>query len=314
MRRGIRNPRGTLWAMWVAGVALLCPSALFASGKAGTNGAPFLQIAAGARAAALGGAYTALADDAASLMWNPAGLARVRRAELAATHTQWLQNADHDFLAGAIPTRWGTLGVGAVTLSVPDIPKRLTDTDAADGSFESRDAAYSIGYGRTVGTRWSLGLSAQYIRRALDGTSAAAPAASLGAQWKTPFSFLTLGASLRNIGGDITFNEEGDPLPMTTSVGAAARFLKDRLALALDARSVRDQDPSFGLGMEYAPRLFKDGTGALRAGYDSAAGTAGGTGLTLGAGLGFSRWGLDVSWAPYGALGDSLRYGFRFSF
>jgi hypothetical protein len=299
----------------VAGLALFGPSALFASGKAGTNGAPFLQIAAGARAAAMGGAYTALADDASSLMWNPAGLAHVRRAELTATHTQWLQNADHNFLAGAVPTRRGTLAVGAVTLSVPDIPQRLTDTDAADGSFESRDAAYSVGYGRTVGTRWSLGLSAHYIRRTLAGASAAAPAASLGAQWETPFSFLTLGASLRNIGGDITFNEEGDPLPMSVSVGAAARFLKDRLALALDARSVRDQDPSFGLGFEYAPPLFKDGTGALRAGYDSTgAGTAGGTGLTLGAGLGFSRWGLDISWAPYGALGDSLRYGFRFSF
>ncbi|MBL0058815.1 MAG: PorV/PorQ family protein [Elusimicrobia bacterium] len=266
MKRECRSPGGNLWATLVAGFALFGPSSLFAGGKAGTNGAPFLQIAAGARAAALGGAYTALADDASSLMWNPAGLARVQRGELAATHTQWLQNADHDFLAGAIPTRWGTLAVGAVTLSVPDIPKRLTDTDAADGTFDSRDAAYSLGYGRTVGTHWALGLSAQYIRRTLDGSSAAAPAASLGAQWKTPFSFLTLGASLRNIGGDITFNEEGDPLPMTASVGAAARFLKDRLALALDARSVRDQDASFGLGCEYAPRLFKDGTGALSVG------------------------------------------------
>ena len=40
----------------------------------GTTAAPFLEIGAGARAVAMGGAFTAIADDPMSLYWNPAAL------------------------------------------------------------------------------------------------------------------------------------------------------------------------------------------------------------------------------------------------
>jgi hypothetical protein len=74
-------------------------------------------MGAGARAAALGDAYTAVADDAYATVWNPAGFARLPRPEMAATHTQWIQSGRHDVLVGAYPTSVGTFGVSAVTLS-----------------------------------------------------------------------------------------------------------------------------------------------------------------------------------------------------
>ena len=39
--------------------------------KTGTTAAQFLKIGIGARALALGGAYSAIADDASALYWNP---------------------------------------------------------------------------------------------------------------------------------------------------------------------------------------------------------------------------------------------------
>ncbi len=41
----------------------------------GTASAEFLLLGAGARGAALGGAYSAIADDIEAMYWNPGGLA-----------------------------------------------------------------------------------------------------------------------------------------------------------------------------------------------------------------------------------------------
>ncbi|MFA6435429.1 MAG: hypothetical protein WCW52_12120, partial [Elusimicrobiales bacterium] len=44
----------------------------FNSSAVGTTGGSFLSFGAGARAIAMGGAYTAAADDASAAFWNPA--------------------------------------------------------------------------------------------------------------------------------------------------------------------------------------------------------------------------------------------------
>ena len=46
--------------------------------KVGTYSAQFLKIGVSARAAGMGSAYTAVANDATAIYWNPAGMAAVR--------------------------------------------------------------------------------------------------------------------------------------------------------------------------------------------------------------------------------------------
>ncbi len=43
----------------------------------GTTSADFLNLPIGARAAAMGGAYTAISEDASGIFWNPAGLVQI---------------------------------------------------------------------------------------------------------------------------------------------------------------------------------------------------------------------------------------------
>jgi hypothetical protein len=294
---------------------LILPTFVSAGGKSGTNGAAFLKIGAGARPAALGEAYTAVADDANAALWNPAGLARLARPEFVGTHTQWLQGGKHDALVGAYPTPVGSFAVSAVTLSYDGLEKRTGDSDTPDGTFGSLDAAYGLAYGHTVGDRLSLGVGVSYIRQTLDSVSAGASAGTVGALWQTPISYLTLGAAVRNIGGSIQFSEEGDPLPTTAALGAAGRFMKNRLLVSAETRWVRNETVTYGGGLEASPSIYKDAVGRLRAGYRTETqDVADASGVSLGLGVAFPRWNFDVTWAPYGVLGDTFRYAFRFVF
>jgi len=76
----------------IAGVMLcLCaPVELWAQAKVGTSSSPFLGISIGPRAAAMGGAFSAVANDASSLYWNPGGIARLEKSNVMVSHTQWL--------------------------------------------------------------------------------------------------------------------------------------------------------------------------------------------------------------------------------
>jgi hypothetical protein len=288
---------------------------VWAGGKAGTAGAAFLKIGPGARAAAMGNAFTAVSDDADAAVWNPAGLAQLPRPEIMATHTQWIQGGQHDSWAYAHPSKNGTFAASVVTLSYEDIEKRTEDTEEAEGTFGSLDAAYGLSYGNTLWDRLSLGGGVTYVRQTLNSQSAATTTGTLGALWKTPISFLTLGTAVRNIGGSVTFVEEGDPLPMTFAFGAAGRFLKDRLLCTAEARAVRHESPALGAGVEASPTIYKKAVGHLRAGYRTDGQDASdATGVSFGVGFRFPAWGFDATWAPTGVLGDTFRYSLRYTF
>lgn len=95
------------------------------AGRAERYGGEFLNIAVGARAQGLGGAYGPAADDASTAYWNPAALSRLQGYELMAGHTSLFGGlAGHDFIAAAGPISaklW--LGLAWVRLGVDGIPR-----------------------------------------------------------------------------------------------------------------------------------------------------------------------------------------------
>ena len=91
-------------------IALLIVAVLFgdvsvAASDAGREAADFLQIGQGARAASLGGAYTALGDGAMASYWNPAGLAGQEHPEVALGHFSWFQDITVEQAGLAFPCR-----------------------------------------------------------------------------------------------------------------------------------------------------------------------------------------------------------------
>ena len=120
-------------------------------GKSGLTGAAFLKVGVGARAVALGSAYTTVTGDVNQIFWNPAGTAMSGgKAEILLSHNQWIADLSHQAVGYARDMGdMGTLGIGVVTLGLSDI---AADRDAVPqfvldaGTFDPNDTETSGSY------------------------------------------------------------------------------------------------------------------------------------------------------------------------
>jgi len=275
---------------------------------AGESGAAFLKLPVDARAVAMGEAFTAQAQGATSLYWNPAGLAKVPRFDLAAMHNVYLMSTFQDYAAGAYThPSWGSFGLslnywGSGSISGTDSVGNNT------GSFSANDLAVTGGYARKVGKNMSLGLGVKFISEKNENASGTAFALDLGGLYEVPAQRLVLGASVSNLGSQMKLVEKGYPLPLTFRAGGAYALPKLPLRFAADLTAPNDGSVSAGLGTEYlATKMF-----ALRAGYRTGSNLHGLSGLRAGAGFAYQGFGLDYAFAPYGELGMVHRVSLSF--
>ena len=274
-------------------------------------GAAFLRVGSGARPAALGNAFTAVADDVDALYYNPGGLSRLEHPELGATHAEWLLDTRFDFLGYAHPSRFGTIGLGLARLTAGSQEGRGADRGRT-GGFTAADTAFTLSYGRNdlLGAGTGVGLSAKFIESRIGSDSASTLAFDIGVLKPLLGSRLSMGAAVLNLGRGLRFIDQVDPLPLTLAVGTAYHF-GGLLRVAFD---VRHETPTrrteFGIGSEYS---IVRGL-SLRAGYASPAAARSGiggesrlNGIGGGFGLRFGRYRADYTFTPFGALGSLHR-------
>lgn len=259
----------------------------------------------------MGEAYTAAVDDVNALYYNPAGLSRVTRRELGATHTQWLQETKFDFLGFAQPTTFGTLGLGLSRLASGSFDGRGGDREAS-GNFEASDTAYTLGLSRTITHASSLGVNVKYLESRIGAYSASAVAFDLGATHKLSQT-VSLGASVLNLGQGMRFLDQTDPLPLTVAVGGAVKLISS-MNLALDiAQDVHNRKTDVRVGTEYAVL----GSLSFRTGYVASAASRSGNPLgNFGAGFGLKlgRYQTEYAFSPFGELGNVQRISLGMKF
>jgi len=278
----------------------------------GTEGASFLNIPVGAGPAALGGAYTALADDVYAPTFNPGGLGAVQSNQFSAQHLSYLDSNHYEYFSFVHPMDRspscsaqsfcpsGSLGGSIQYFGSGDMTATNTSGQAT-GSFSSHFAAYNLSYGHTVGQKLSLGITGKLINAKIDDVSANAYAVDLGSMYKVREN-LTLAATLTNLGTKLTFLSEGDSLPLSAHFGAAYRP-NNSLQLTAEGIYRKTGLASGHAGVEWRPMPMI----ALRGGYrtDTTKGLSPMAGLTTGIGL--EVWGQELSyaWLPLGELGNT---------
>ena len=116
--------RKTLSRVLIIGILILTPNLISYANGPGTTTANFLKIGIGARATAMGEAFTALSNDGTSLYWNPAGLIQMEKRELSATYNLWFQQIKQGYLGFGFPSLGGIVGLGANYVDMGEIEGR----------------------------------------------------------------------------------------------------------------------------------------------------------------------------------------------
>ena len=289
-------------------------------GAAESSAAQFLSLGFGARALGMGEAFAAVADDASSVYYNPAGLEK-SGSRLLISHSLHIQDTGLTQLAY---TR-GHAGFSLSYFSAGSLEGR-DDAGNPGPDFTAEDFAFSGGYSAALG-RLSVGAVLKAVRQRIKSSAASAFCADAGVLYGFRAAPVTLGLSVSNLGTKIKFEDESFPLPVVYRAGLAVRTGRFFPAvLAAEADFPNDSSAIFRTGVEYTGF----GLIALRAGYRTAPGSqrsavlgqgfGGSSGISelygffMGLGFTINPVKIDYALLPYGELGSSHRFSLSMKF
>ena len=129
---------------------------------AGVDAMPHLRLGAGARSIGLGGAFTAIADDATATVWNPAGLGSAADLSLNFSTQQLDLDRSHNFIAltKALGSA-GSIGIAVTNAGVSGI-QQYDANERYSGEFGYSSNAYSLSYGIGFGN-FAVGLTGRML-------------------------------------------------------------------------------------------------------------------------------------------------------
>src|SRR6267143_5796793 len=300
----------------VAAVLLTAPLYLrvrtaSAAVSVGTSAGGFLGFEVGASSAGLAGANTSVASGASSQFWNPSLLAGMTRPQASMMHATWLGNLQYEWIGYARPLG-PQKGVGSGSVAYFHMPSvsGVDEFDNPTGEFRVHDMALTLGYARPVVKGLMLGANGKVIRQTLASVSGTGAAVDLGAS--ATIAGATLGATVQNLGPDISFGGGSYPLPQLTRFGVSHTLFAERLLLAMDYTMPKTYYNDFRVGAEVRPNSIL----TVRLGYRRVAGTSGdpSTGLSFGLGAHYGPVNLDYAMTPDNGFADIHRLSFGYTF
>jgi len=312
----------------VAIVLLLTATDIF-SAYTGGQPAEFLQFGASARAMAIKAFYS-ISDDATAGYYNPAGLVQCEYKEIAALHTELFPNTQtiYDYIGFVYPTiKYGVFSIAVNQLLSTGFEKIEIEYDPLSrdiikienkGTFDDRQIALLLGYGKEIFEHINIGIGFKTIYRKLDiysDTMMGLDVSCLVSGINTHFPLLNLAVGVKNLFSTTMGTE--DKLPIIFKLGASHKFFKRitgtikkedgteeekyyyRLIVGFDLEKNVNSEMKWMLGTEYWLMDFL----ALRLGFE---GLSYLKETTAGLGFRYREYSIDYSFA-YHDLGFSHR-------
>lgn len=301
-------------------LALAFGGTLLGAQEGGAHAAVLLELPASARAAAIGNAGASLTGDDASIFYNPAQLATVGRSAASLSLQRWISGSRLGAVSAATRVGPGTVASGVLALDYGSEDEYVADPASGGESglptgrtISAGDVVLSAGFAMPIrGVR--AGVAAKLVQQRVAGTSGQAFAADAGLAGE--LRGVTLSAAVQHLGGALKLAGEAAPLPRTIRVGAAGRaFVRGPLDVRVIAElsQVRERDVAVGGGSEVGYQARGGIRLAARGGLlPRQERTAGGSALTLGAGLEARSLAIDYGYRALDVLGGAThRLGVR---
>jgi len=266
-----------------------------------------MNLPAGAKASALGGAFSAWADDPSAVYWNPAGMVWLPKIEMQTAFNQWFQDSFFQDLGGVWPADFGAVGARLSYVNLGSISGRdqfgntngiIISPEDWGGTFAAAGRLGKFSVGLAVKTYFEL-LSTYYNYGGV----------GLDAGGMYRWGTLGLAAGVRNIGLVTGYSF---PTEFYTGASLALGPKAVLFRLATDA-TFTDGGSIIHHGLEVG---FQN-TVFLRAGYQwiaqpmpdqDQAGISGGAGIAVG------DLNLDYAIVSYGDLGLTNQVSLMYQF
>src|SRR2546425_734114 len=200
-------------------LALAAPAAAQQPGQDntgfGTSAGEFLLLGAGARGAALGGAFAALTKDVSALYYNPAGLAEMSRPGAMVSTYSYIAGTRYSWAGIGFPMSGGAraIGVSVGTFGFSDQPVYTLDNPDGNGETYSVAETFISGtFAENFSDRFAAGFSAKIISDALGRTKATGFAVDFGTNFhaligqrpiRAAFVIQNLGTNLKHTGSGL---------------------------------------------------------------------------------------------------------------
>lgn len=231
----------------VFGVLLFLPCNIFAG--PGRTGAQILNLGGGARARALGDAFSAMSGDVTTSLWNPSGLAVMpdsklrgnqKGAQASMFYTDYSapfgeagEGLYYTFVSGALPIgEYGTVGTTLQLQGQGSISVTSDSPDVIREESLGTNMALTFSYADSITRSLTAGINGKMIRMVLGRENGSSYAVDLGIQYLLPIDIIptTIGAVIQNVGPGISFIDENqaDPLPRLFRIGSSMSLYQDR--------------------------------------------------------------------------------------
>ncbi|MCE2415502.1 hypothetical protein J4G07_16045 [Candidatus Poribacteria bacterium] len=274
---------------------------------------PHLRLGAGARSIGMGGAFTAIADDATATVWNPAGLGSAADLSLNFSTQQLDLDRSHNFIAltKALGSA-GSIGLAVTNAGVSGI-QQYDANERYGGTFDYSANAYSLSYGIGFGN-FGIGLTGRMLA---DNFGAE------GVESQSGFGGVDVGLMGHALHIDVgeekvpTFHYGlaakylgaalgEDTVPMVISVGAAYNlYVGNVVTFAADLEqemvNLDESAVSLRLGTEYTIVTYKSTALAIRGGIRASRDTQ-----NLFGGFGVNIGGLQVDYAIQDGMASEI--------
>ena len=270
---------------------------------------PLLDIGIGARALAMGEAFTAAADDVSSVFWNPAGLVKVKAIEVEITYNKWFMDSYYQSLLAAFPLTIGTIGFDIFYMG--------------GGMFEQREESgvllpeylYPYSFGNTVSLaintteNMHTGIGVKMMYQNIGDSGYFGAAIDMGII--VDFKKVSAGMMIQNLGIAGEFD-----LPVNIKGGVSFKPLEpgeNTLIFSMDVEAIINDTVAIMAGAEYS----YDDTVFARVGYKhkfTDLHIDGFSGLSFGAGLSAGLLRMQYAFVPYGDLGFTHRMSLVMNF
>src|SRR6476646_117814 len=191
----------------------------------GTTAAEFLLFGAGARGTALGGAYSAIANDASALYYNPAGIALASRSNALLGTYSYVASTRYSWGGVMFPFSGGSRAVGLQggTFGFKDQPVYTVEQPDGTGSTYSVSETFlGLSFAQNFSDRFAAGITAKAVLDNLGDASGNAFAVDFGTNFHSSlgghpikFSFVVanLGTNLSYSGQAINTQTPRTPIP-----------------------------------------------------------------------------------------------------